>query len=790
MSITDNEYLELRKKVIQKTFCRLNDMQFDAVTDVGGPMLVLAGAGSGKTTMLVNRVACVLQFGTAYGSNNVPDFCEDDILAAKEYLDGKTEMLETDCFGENVPAPWQVLAITFTNKAAGEISDRLAGVLGARANGIWTGTFHSVCGRMLRRYADRLGYTSDFAIYDEDDRKRMMKDIYKKYEIDDKFLPVNATLSAIGRAKDSLIDAKTMINDSEGDIRESKIAKLYAEYASQMKAANAMDFDDMIYNAVVLLRDNEDVRHHFASQFKYIFVDEYQDTSHAQYMLCKMLASEHRNICVVGDDDQSIYRFRGATIENILSFEDEYRDAKVIRLEQNYRSTGNILNAANAVISNNVGRKGKNLWTDKGDGEKIRVHQSVNENEEARFVAEQILENVRNGGKFCEHAVLYRVNALSRSFENIFARSGIPYKVIGGHRFYDRKEIKDVLAYLCVAVNPYDRIRLKRIINEPKRGIGATTVDRVDELCDLTGLSPLEIMKNANEYPAISRAAKSLNEFANMLEGLCCAANTMLPHELIELILEKTGYALSLELQGKEGQERIENVKELISAVLQYEQDAEEPSAQGYLQDVALITDLDTYNSDSDVAVMMTVHSAKGMEFKNVFLVGMEEGIFPSSRSYTDADIEEERRLAYVAITRAKEKLVITNTSSRMLFGSTTRNRKSRFLEETPEQYCTIDRAESPAQTVMRDMGFSYDSGEGFFSSPKKISSSASKIPEKKKNTPSSAYSAGQRIKHKTFGEGMIVSAIPMAGDTLLEIAFEKVGTKKLMANYSPLELL
>lgn len=773
------EYTELRKKVIEKTFCRLNKMQFEAVTSINGPMLVLAGAGSGKTTMLVNRVACVSRFGNAYNSNAVPVYAEADLHAAKAFLGGLTEVLESNAFGAEQPAPWEILAITFTNKAAGEISDRLHSVLGPRASGLWTGTFHSVCGRMLRRYADRLGYNSDFAIYDEDDRKRMMKDVYTKLGADEKFLPMRGTLNEIGRAKDSLISPEEYAKNSAGDYRLSKIAEIYMLYQKKMKAANAMDFDDMIYNAVMLLRQDSEVLNHYANQFKYILVDEYQDTSHAQYMLVKLLAGVHRNICVVGDDDQSIYRFRGATIENILNFEKEYPDAKIIRLEQNYRSSANILNAANAVIANNSERKGKNLWTDKGDGEKITIHLSVNEREEARYVAEAILDDVRKGGKFSDHAILYRINALSQVFENVLARCGVPYRVIGGHRFFERKEIKDVLAYLCVAANPDDWVRLKRIINEPKRGIGNTTVEKIGALSDLTGLPPLKIMKTAGEYSELSRAVSTLTAFAAMAEELVAAAKTVMPHQLIELILDKTGYAESLAAQGQEGAERLENVKELISAVLQYEKEAEEPSVQGYLQEVALITDIDAYNADSDSAVMMTIHSAKGLEFENVYLVGMEEGIFPSARSsFSDADIEEERRLAYVAVTRAKKRLFITHTSCRMLFGSTTRNPDSRFLKETPEEYCVIEEP----QTAPVVVGLGY--GSGF--------TAKSKLPTIKtdKKTPSGTYRAGQRIKHKTFGEGLIISAVDMANDTLLEIAFDTVGTKKLMANYSPLELL
>ncbi|MEE0928074.1 MAG: UvrD-helicase domain-containing protein, partial [Acutalibacteraceae bacterium] len=653
------DFINLRRSVIEKEFSNMNDMQLAAVTTVKGPLLVLAGAGSGKTTVLVNRIAYLIKYGNAYNSDEVPDFFDGDVTAAQDYLSGNTDIPTFWNMAVEPAKPWEILAITFTNKAAGELKERIAARLGDDTSGVWAGTFHSVCGKILRRFGDRVGYTSSFTIYDTDDQKRLVKELIKQNNFDEKLLPVKSVMNAISSAKDKLISPEDYANNIGSDIRERMIARLYEQYEDRLLAANAMDFDGMIFNTVKLFGQNEDVLAYYSGKFKYIMVDEYQDTNHAQYKLVKQLASAHRNICVVGDDDQSIYRFRGATIENILNFELKYPDATVIKLEQNYRSTGNILDAANAVIANNIGRKGKNLWTDVGQGEKITVYTALDETDEARYVADKILDSVRGGARFSDHAVLYRTNAQSSSIENVFARSGITYKVIGGHRFFDRKEIRDVLAYLRLIDNNRDDVRLKRIINEPKRGIGDTTVSTAADIASALGVSVFEVLHDAAEYPALSRAKAKIAEFCRVIDELTEASTQMSIHELFELMLSKTGYLNALYAEGKEGEERAENVKELATGIMQYETENEEPTLSGYLEEIALISDIDAYEEGADAVVLMTVHSAKGLEFGKVFLVGMEEGLFPGNQSIYGGpeEIEEERRLAYVAITRARRKL-------------------------------------------------------------------------------------------------------------------------------------
>ena len=777
------DYLTLRRDIIKKYFGRMNDRQFEAVTTVNGPLLVLAGAGSGKTTVLVSRILNLVKFGNAYDSDFIPDYTEAEIKSGVDFLDGKSDDIPDGYFAVSPAKPWQILAITFTNKAAGELKERIAAKLGDSANDIWAGTFHSVCGKILRRYADLIGYTSHFTIYDTDDQRRLMKEIMKQHNIDDKFVSHKAVLAAISDAKDKLITPEEYNEYTGNDFRLKTIGQLYSLYQKALKKADAMDFDDMIVNTVELLDKNEDVLEYYTNKFRYVLVDEYQDTNHAQYVLVSLLASGRNNICVVGDDDQSMYRFRGATIENILNFEEEYKGAKTIRLEQNYRSTSNILDAANCVISNNKGRKGKTLWTDNGEGSKLTVHTAADEREEARFVTDTILENVRKGAKFADHAVLYRMNAQSNAIENVFARSGVAYKVIGGTRFYDRKEIKDVLAYLHLINNNNDDLRLKRIINEPKRGIGDTTVNRGSEIATQLGVSAFEIFKNADEYAALSRAAVKLKEFCSVIDELSSASEELGLSDLYELMLEKTGYSLALSLEGEEGKDRLDNVKEFGSTIAQYELETDEPSLSDFLEQIALVSDIDALDTESDRVILMTVHSAKGLEFENVFLVGMEEGIFPGNQSIYagNAEIEEERRLAYVAITRAKKKLTITNTFMRMLYGATNRNMPSRFVKEIPEELCESSGAVQnktviPTAQKFKSSGF----GTSSFIKSTPVSST-------QKTNNGIEYKPGQQVNHKTFGKGMIISATPVGGDTMLEIAFEQVGTKKIMANFAKL---
>ena len=792
------KFLELRQQLIKKDFGYMNDRQFEAVTTTKGALLVLAGAGSGKTTVLVNRIANLVKYGNAWDSDFVPFFSEQDIIAAQDYLADKTSDLPQGIFSVNAPRPWEILAITFTNKAANELKERIAAKLGEGSDGIWAGTFHSICGKILRINAERIGFTSHFTVYDTDDQKRLVKNIMKDNGIDEKMFPIRGVLSAISSAKDSLISPAEFKETAGHDFRQQTIAKLYEIYQNKLKSADAMDFDDMINYTVQLFRENSDVLEHYGSKFKYIMVDEYQDTNHAQYELVHLLASVHGNICVVGDDDQSIYRFRGATIENILNFEDDYENARVIRLEQNYRSVGNILDAANAVIKNNRGRKGKMLWTDKGEGERINIYTSEDERSEARYVADCVLASVRSGARFSDHAVLYRMNAQSASIENVFARSGISYRVIGGMRFYERKEIRDVLAYLNLINNTNDDIRLRRIINEPKRGIGDTTVNHATDIASQLGISLFEVFDTADQYAPISRSANKLKEFCDMIKSLSAVADEISMSELLAQLLEKSGYRLSLMSDADpKNADRLQNVDEFVNTVKQYELENDEPTLSAFLEEIALVSDIDSMNDSEDKVTLMTIHSAKGLEFEKVFLIGLEEGIFPGNQSIYggESEIEEERRLMYVAITRAKRELTITNATTRMVFGSTNRNMPSRFLKEIPDEFCNIKAAISraPYGSGYGNSSYSgsYGSERGYahhntipssYSAPKSKPFGSYSAVKKVESSSNNNYSAGQKVEHKTFGEGLILSVSPMGSDTLLEIAFDKVGTKKIMA--------
>jgi len=781
------DFIKLRRELIKKDFGNMNDRQFEAVTTIDGPLLVLAGAGSGKTTVLVNRIANLCKYGNAYNSDYIPHYGDEDIKNAEDYLDGKTDTLSSDVWSVDAPKPWEILAITFTNKAADELKQRIAKKLGESGLDIWAGTFHSICGKILRRNAEVIGYSSHFTIYDTDDQKRLMKEIMKQNGVEEKMFPVRFVLSCISSAKDSLISPEEYETSIGNDIRLKTVAKLYKEYNKQLKKNDAMDFDDMINLTVELFRTDKDILYYYGNKFRYVMVDEYQDTNHAQYVLVSMLASVHGNICVVGDDDQSIYRFRGATIENILNFEDTYSNALVIRLEQNYRSTGNILSAANEVIKNNKGRKGKTLWTASGEGELIEVHTCFDERDEAKFVTDKILEYVNKGGKFSDNAVLYRMNAQSASIENTFARSGISYSVIGGNRFYDRKEIRDVLAYLNLINNNSDNVRLKRIINEPKRGIGDTTVGNATAISIQTDTPLFYVMKAAGDFPTISRAAEKLKEFCEVIEHLSNFAREHTISELFEEMLNRTGYMDMLLCDpDPKSQERAENVKEFASTIKAFEEETDEPILSAFLEEIAFVSDIDSMDENADRAVMMTIHSAKGLEFDNVFLVGMEESIFPGTQSIYggEEEIEEERRLAYVAITRAKKHLYITKANTRMLYGSTNRNMPSRFLEEIPKYLCN-----DTATSFGTNSGFAVKKPSSYNANyQNSFSVGFGKSSFEKKETSSIIYEAGQRVEHKTFGTGMIIKVTPMSNDTLLEIAFDDVGTKKIMANFAKLK--
>ncbi|MBQ8739946.1 MAG: UvrD-helicase domain-containing protein [Clostridia bacterium] len=792
------KFLELRQNLIKKDFGYMNDRQFEAVTTTEGALLVLAGAGSGKTTVLVNRIANLVKYGDAWDSDFIPYFTQEDLIAARNYIDGKTDELPRGVFSVNAPRPWEILAITFTNKAANELKERINAKLGEGGESLWAGTFHSICGKILRMNAERIGFSSHFTVYDTDDQKRLIKNIMKDNNVDEKMLPVRSVLAAISSAKDSLISPEEYQQTVGNDYRQQTIAKIYASYQKRLASADAMDFDDMINYTVKLFQENSDVLEHYGNKFKYIMVDEYQDTNHAQYELVRLLASVHGNICVVGDDDQSIYRFRGATIENILNFEDDYESARVIRLEQNYRSVGNILNAANAVIANNRGRKGKNLWTDKGDGELINIYTAADERDEARYVTDRILESVRSGARFSDHAVLYRMNAQSASIENVFARSGISYRVIGGMRFYERKEIRDVLAYLNLINNNHDDIRLRRIINEPKRGIGDTTLNHAAEIASQLGLSLFEVLDSADQFAPLNRAATKLKDFCSMIKSLSAVVDELPISELLTSVLDKSGYRVSLMTDSDpKNSDRLQNVDELVNNVKQYELENDEPTLSAFLEEIALVSDIDAMNESEDKVTLMTIHSAKGLEFEKVFLIGLEEGIFPGNQSIYggESEIEEERRLMYVAITRAKRQLTISNAVTRMVFGSTNRNLPSRFLKEIPDEYCNV-KAVAPQMSYSRSYGYeeSYYTPRANRPTPsysnKPTSFGSYSAAKKTVSSPACEYSAGQCVEHKTFGVGLVLSVSPMGNDTLLEIAFDGVGTKKLMAAYAKLKVL
>ncbi len=787
MNLTER-YIKAKRALFDKLYGYMNEKQREAVFTIDGPLLVLAGAGSGKTTVLVNRIAYILRYGNAYASETLPDdLTENDVerLEAAVELEGdEIASVLSEYFHGDCP-PWSIMSITFTNKAAKEMKERIARLFDeeAQTSNIWAGTFHSTCVRILRRWAGELGYSSDFSIYDTDDQKKLITNVQKELNLDDKMYPVRGTMSIISRAKDKLMTPEMFAIDAGSDFRLLKIAEIYKLYQQRLKEASAFDFDDLIMQTVILLQNCKEARDFYQNRFRYVLVDEYQDTNKAQFELTRLLSGKYRNLMVVGDDDQSIYKFRGATIENILEFDKVYPDAPVIRLEQNYRSSGNILKAANAVIANNKGRKGKNLWCDKEDGDKIRIKKLQNQNEEAKYIINKIIDGVtREKRKYSEFAVLYRMNAQSNTLESYMAKSGVPYRMLGGVRFYERMEIKDIIAYLCVLVNPSDSVRLRRIINQPKRKIGETTIDAVFKLAEEEGKTPFEIMEKAMNYVLIQKSAPRLNDFVQLIRELRAAAETTPTSELIKIILEKTGYAEMLKNSGLDGLERIANVGELISNAVEYESNTDEPTLAGFLEDVALVSDVDNYDENADAVVMMTIHSAKGLEFPVVFLPGFEDGIFPSIQSANnDEDLEEERRLAYVAITRAKEKLYCVHVRERMIFGKTQFNPRSRFLDEIPEEI--VDLGYMPRQ----------EPGMNRSRKPvisKEMKSTASIAADVGKTKTDEVFAVGDKVKHMTFGDGEIVSVKPMGSDWMYEIIFESVGTKKLMATYAKLKKL
>ncbi|MBQ3125431.1 MAG: UvrD-helicase domain-containing protein [Clostridia bacterium] len=787
MESLSTRYINAKRALFDRAYGELNPEQRRAVFTVNGPLLILAGAGSGKTTVLVKRIAHIIRYGNAYFDESIPA----GLTAAEvERLEGAAELEPAD-LGDILPEficdpcpPWRVLAITFTNKAAGEIKSRLAAALGDESisREIWAGTFHSICMRILRKHGEKIGYAQNCTIYDTDDQKKLLQTVMKQLNIDEKTTPVKGVMNKISRAKDKLMTPDAFEADAGSDFSLRQVARIYRLYQQRLREAGALDFDDIIMQTVFLLRDFPEVREEYARRFRYVCVDEYQDTNRAQFVLTALVASEHRNLMVVGDDDQSIYKFRGATIANILDFDRSFEDAAVIRLEQNYRSTGNILGAANAVIARNKGRKGKTLWTAAGEGERLRVKKCDNQNAEARYIIDTVTAQVADGKRqWRDFAILYRMNAQSGNIERAFAKAGVPYRMLGGVRFTDRKEIRDLVAYLQLINNHSDRERLKRIINEPKRKIGPKAVETVEMLAMAEGVSMYEIMQRAAVYPELGSCAHRLRDFVTLIDDLTDLSTTVPLSELVEQTLDRTGYRQMIIDGGEEEAERLENIDEFRSGVLEYEQSAEEATLTGFLEETALVADVDRYDETADAVVMMTIHSAKGLEFPVVFLPGMEEGLFPTTQSAMDPEeLEEERRLAYVALTRAKEKLIILHARERLLFGATRYNPVSRFVSEIPEALVDADAAPKRPETPIRP--------QTNRSRPSDTLTIGTSPRPRAERAP--AFAPGDSVSHLTFGQGTILSVTPMGGDTLYEVMFEQVGTKRLMATYARLKKL
>ena len=780
-------FVTARRHYIESQFANLNPVQRQAVLTTQGPLLLLAGAGSGKTTVLINRIANLIRFGCASDSDLVPDtVTEEDVLFLEGLQEPVSDMdrnrVDYLCALEPV-APWNIIAVTFTNKAANELKERLVRMVNPEASEVWAMTFHSACCRILRRHAELVGYTGSFTIYDMADSERVMKEIIKDMGLDDKTFPAKYVLSIISREKDAMTTPETMLSRAEmaGQHQAIHVARAYQKYQNRLKENNAVDFDDIILLTVRLLQENEDVRTYYQRKFRYVLVDEYQDTNHLQYLLTSLLAGGYENICVVGDDDQSIYRFRGATIANILDFEKQYRGARIIRLEQNYRSTQSILNAANAVIANNVGRKGKYLWTANGMGAPITVYEASDEKREAEFVADQIVKNKANGIPLSSNAILYRTNAQSRTMQVALSNAGFAYKVFAGMRFFDYAEVKDMLAYLCVINNRHDDLRLNRIINNPARGLGAKALETVHRLAEAEGKPMYEVVSHPEEYASLDKTAGKLRQFSALIEGLAQLLVDGMPlPEFYEELMHRTGYVRMLqEKPTEENKTRLENVKELKSSILSYVENDPNPTLAGFLEEIALYTDLEEYNADDDAVVLMTMHSAKGLEFPHVFLVGFEDGLFPGMRAIGDREeMEEERRLCYVAITRAKQRLTITHARSRMLYGRTSAAMASRFLKEIPEDLM-VKKGGFQTASWMSDGGYVPQYRQPAVApKPGYLSATAVSAPK----TAMLDLNRGDMVSHSAFGTGLVLSVMKMGGDALLEIAFDKYGTKKLMA--------
>lgn len=728
----------------------LNQEQQTAVFHTEGPVLILAGAGSGKTRVLTHRIAYLIE--------------------------------------EKGVNPWNIMAITFTNKAAGEMRERVDKIVGFGSESIWVSTFHSSCVRMLRRFIDRLGYDTNFTIYDTDDQKTLMKDICKRLDIDTKVYKERVILAAISSAKDELISPEEYEINVMSDFSKRKIALAYKEYQKELKKNNALDFDDLIVKTVELFRSCPDVLEYFQDRFQYIMVDEYQDTNTAQFKFVSLLAEKYRNLCVVGDDDQSIYKFRGANIGNILGFEKVFPDAKVVRLEQNYRSTQNILNAANQVIQNNMERKRKSLWTENEEGEKLHFRQFMNAHEEAEYIVGDISKKVReHDGEYRDFAILYRTNAQSRLFEEKFLMANIPYKLVGGVNFYARKEIKDLLAYLKTVDNARDDLAVRRIINVPKRGIGATTLGRVQDYAAERGISFYNALREAENISSLGRAAVKVAPFVNFIQSLRSKLEYLSPSELLKDIIENTGYVEELRAEGtEEAEARIENIDELITKVVTYEEENEDPTLSGFLEEVALVADIDSVDGDDNQVLLMTLHSAKGLEFPYVYLAGMEDGIFPSYMTITADDpteIEEERRLCYVGITRAMKDLTLTCAQQRMIRGETQYNKVSRFIREIPRELVELGRSFEEKKVKDIPMPKTYRQMKEAFKQP-------AFVPKQFEVKKSSGldYTVGDTVKHLKFGVGVVTDITEGGRDYEVTVNFDRAGIKKMFASFAKLK--
>ncbi|MDK2802236.1 MAG: UvrD-helicase domain-containing protein [Oscillospiraceae bacterium] len=774
--INDN----IKKHILDKIYSKMNEKQREAIYKTNGPTLILAGAGSGKTTVIVNKISFMINFGDCYYSGNA--LSENDSQILSNYNEGDNILEISNLISFNKIKPWNILTITFTNKASKELKERISSMLGEDiAKDINCGTFHSICIRILRREISRIGFTSNFTIYDTDDSIRVIKDCYLELNLNEKMFPFRAMLTNIGKIKDRILSPEEYKKEVGDDYKNQVLYNVYSLYQTKLKRSNAVDFDDIIYLTVRLFLDFDDVLSYYQDRYKYVLVDEYQDTNNSQYMLISLISKKNKNICVVGDDDQSIYKFRGATIENILMFEKQFDNCFVVRLEQNYRSTQNILNAANRVIDNNTLRKGKNLWTNNDEGEKIYLYSADDEQKESEYIAGNIVEFIKSGGKYSDNIVLYRINAQSATIERCFVRLGIPYKIIGGTKFFERKEIKDIVSYLSVVNNYNDSVRLKRIINEPKRGIGDSTVKLIEKISEIEDKSMFEIIDNCDQYEELYKKKNSIIKFKNIITDISRQLEIEGLSNVIDIILDKSDYLLFLKSQGKEAIPRIENINELKTNIQKYMEENPDGTLSGFLEEISLYTDLNNLNQSEDSVILMTVHSAKGLEFNNVFIAGMEEGIFPGYRSINDpVELEEERRLAYVAFTRAKKKLYITTARYRMIFGSISRNKISRFAEEIPLNlvdykddkvyYNKNDKDNKKPVYKKHDLSEAQNAIAGISLERQKIAID---------------YIVGDNIIHSIFGLGRIISMKPMGNDTLLEINFEGIGNKKIMANFA-----